>query len=193
MVDPGRITGLILAGGQGSRLGGVDKGLQVFDGLPLAQRALQRLAPQVGRTMISANRHLDEYRRLQVPVWPDEGTPGSFAGPLAGFLAGLRHCDTPYLLTVPCDCPHFPPDLAAHLAEGLVAAGADLALARTPTGLEPAFCLMKRELLASLARYVASGKRKVERWTAGERRTEVLFDDSTAFFNINTPDDLARA
>lgn len=191
MVDPAQITGLVLAGGQGSRLGGVDKGLQVFEGQPLAKRALQRLTPQVGRVMLSANRHLDDYRRWGVPVWPDEGA--GYEGPLAGFLAGLQHCGTPYLVTVPCDCPHFPADLVARLSQALAAADADLAIARTPQGLEPAFCLMKRELLPSLQGFMQTRQRKIERWTAGERRAEALFDDPAAFFNINTPDDLAQA
>jgi molybdenum cofactor guanylyltransferase len=193
VVDRDQITGLILAGGQGSRLGGVDKGLQVFDGLPLAQRALQRLAPQVGRVMISANRHLDVYRHMGSPVWPDEPSATGYEGPLAGFLAGLLHCDTPYLVTVPCDCPHFPANLVLRLSEALADADADLAIATTPLGLEPAFCLMKRELHTSLQRFMATGQRKIEGWTAGHRRAEVLFDDPAAFFNINTPDDLAQA
>ncbi|MGY4828817.1 molybdenum cofactor guanylyltransferase MobA [Sphaerotilaceae bacterium SBD11-9] len=191
MADPAQITGLVLAGGQGSRLGGVDKGLQLFAGQPLAQRALQRLTPQVGRLMLSANRHLDDYRRWGVPVWPDESA--GYEGPLAGFLAGLQHCSTPCLVTVPCDCPHFPADLVPRLSQALAQADADLAIARTPQGLEPAFCLMKRELLPSLRRFMQSGQRKIERWTDGERRAEALFDDPAAFFNVNTPDDLARA
>ncbi|MBC7955074.1 MAG: molybdenum cofactor guanylyltransferase MobA [Cytophagales bacterium] len=192
MVEPREITGLILAGGQGSRLGGVDKGLQDFAGQPLARHALQRLAPQVGHVMISANRNLDVYRSLGVPVWPDAPSSTGYEGPLAGFLAGLQHCETPYLVTVPCDCPHFPVDLVKALAK----ADAEIAIAATRHGnetkLEPAFCLMKRELADSLLRYLQTGQRKIERWTAQHRRAEVVFDDVAAFFNINTPDDLAR-
>jgi molybdopterin-guanine dinucleotide biosynthesis protein A len=191
VVEPHEITGLILAGGQGSRLGGIDKGLQHFAGRPLVQHALLRLTPQVGRVMISANRNLASYRALGVPVWPDEPSSGGYEGPLAGFLAGLQHCETPYLVTVPCDCPHFPADLVKALAQ----ADADIAIAATRHGteikLEPAFCLMKRELADSLLRYLQTGQRKIERWTAQHRRAEVVFDDAAAFFNINTPDDLA--
>ena len=193
MLDKAQITGLILAGGQGSRLGGVDKGLQAFEGLPLVQHTLQRLAPQVGRVMISANRNLEVYQRLGVPVWPD-ATAG-YEGPLAGFLSGLAHVETPYLLTVPCDSPRFPADLALRLCEALQDETADVAIAATQREqdikLEPVFCLMKRERQANLQHYMQSGQRKIERWTAGQRRAVVVFDDAAAFANVNTPDELA--
>ncbi len=195
---PGRsqITGLILAGGQGSRLGGVDKGLQEFAGQPLFMHALQRIATQVDRVMISANRNLDAYARAGVPVWPDAPSTAGYEGPLAGFLAGLQHCETPYLVTVPCDCPNAPTDLVQRLSKALLDEDADIALAGVRHGdtvtLEPAFCLIKRELQASLLSYMQSGQRKIERWTAQHRRAEAVFDDERAFFNINTPGDLAR-
>src|SRR5580658_1275779 len=103
------ITGLVLAGGRGSRMGGIDKGLQAHHGVPLAQHALRRLAPQVATTMLSANRNLETYAAMGVPVWSDE--TADFSGPLAGMLAGLNHCGTEYLATVPCDAPDFPLDL----------------------------------------------------------------------------------
>src|SRR3954467_2445754 len=108
-MDRAHITGLVLAGGRGSRMGGVDKGLQLHLGEPLARHALDRIAPQVGPRMISANRNLDAYRAMGVPVWPD--AVSDYAGPLAGLLAGLQHADTPWLVTVPCDSPDFPDDL----------------------------------------------------------------------------------
>lgn len=192
MIERADITGLVLAGGQGSRLGGVDKGLQPYRGQPLALSALQRLAPQVGHVMLSANRNLDDYARWGVPVWPDPADLAGYQGPLAGFLAGLQHITTPYLATVPCDCPHFPTDLVARLADAMHD-DIDLVLARTAVGQEPAFCLMRRGLADDLRRYLESGERKVGRWMAQLRRAEVTFDDPAAFFNINTPDDLARA
>lgn len=195
MLDRAQITGLILAGGQGSRLGGVDKGLQAFEGLPLAQHALQRLAPQVGRMMISANRNLEIYERMGVPVWADEPSSSGHEGPLAGFLAGLARCETPYLVTVPCDSPRMPLDLVQRLWQALQDEAADVAVAATRRGgeikLEPVFCLMKRELQASLQSYMESGQRKIERWTAKQRRAEVVFADAVAFANVNTPDELA--
>ncbi len=197
--DREQITGLVLAGGQGSRLGGVDKGLQRFGTGTLASNALQRLRPQVGYAMISANRNHATYAQLGVPVWADETTASasvSYEGPLAGFLAGLRHCETPFMVTVPCDCPRFPDDLVQRLADALVSSGMELALAATRQGgtwrPEPAFCLMRREHADDLAAYLQTGQRSIERWAARFRRVDALFDDEDAFDNINTPGDLAR-
>lgn len=192
MADRSEITGLVLAGGQGSRLGGVDKGLQLYEGQPLALTALQRLAPQVGRVMLSANRHFDTYAHWGVSVWPDPAELSGYQGPLAGFLSGLEHADTPYLATVPCDCPHFPSDLVVRLAAAMHD-DIDLVTAQTSAGPEPAFCLMRRSVADGLRAYLNSGERKVGRWTSQLRRAEVGFDDPAAFFNINTPDDLASA
>ena len=114
-IDRDQITGVILAGGRGSRMGGADKGLQPYRGVPLAMHALLRLAPQVGEVMINANRNLAAYESMGAAVWPD--ALADYPGPLAGFLAGLEHCTTPYLVTVPCDSPHFPEDLVARLAQ----------------------------------------------------------------------------
>jgi molybdopterin-guanine dinucleotide biosynthesis protein A len=184
------ITGLILAGGRGSRMGGVDKGLQALHGVPLVQHAIDRLLPQVGALMISANRHLDDYRAFGVPVWPDE--PPDFAGPLAGFLAGLVHCRTPWLVTVPCDTPHFPEDLVARLA----AAAMDIALPVAPHDgqlrRQPAFCLMPAGLRDDLDAFVRGGGRKIEHWISRHAAADVRFDDATAFFNANTLEELRR-
>ncbi|MBS0593652.1 MAG: molybdenum cofactor guanylyltransferase MobA [Proteobacteria bacterium] len=197
MIERAQITGCVLAGGQGSRMGGLDKGLQPFRGLPLAQHALQRLAPQVGALMLNANRNPERYAAFGVPVWPDaiEG----FAGPLAGFAAGLAHCATPWLLTVPCDTPLFPADLAVRLAAAADAAGAALAYACTREDgrvlPQPAFCLMHASLLASLERYLAEGGRKITPWARAEGAAAAVFDrpgdDPTAFANANTPAELA--
>ena len=188
------ITGLILAGGRGSRMGGVDKGLQNHLGIPLAMHALMRLSPQVGHMMINANRNLGAYESFGVPVWPD--ALADYPGPLAGFLAGLEHCETPYLVTVPCDTPQFPEDLVARLAAALERDGAEIAMAST-TGadgvqVQPVFCLMKSTLMESLVSFTQSGQRKIDRWTAGHRCVEVPFDDEAAFFNANTNDELRQ-
>jgi molybdopterin-guanine dinucleotide biosynthesis protein A len=186
------ITGLVLAGGRGSRMGGVDKGLQTWQGLPLAMHALLRLEPQVGQVMISANRNLAAYRSMGVPVWPDP-LP-DYAGPLAGWLAGLEHCETRYLVTVPCDTPNFPPDLVERLAEALEREGAEIAMAAAPEGgvvrTQPVFCLLEAALMPSLVRYLHEGGRKVDRWTARHRCAEVVFPDAGAFFNANTAEEL---
>ncbi len=197
MLEPTDITGLILAGGRGSRMGGADKGLQNHLGVPLAMHALLRLAPQVGHVMINANRNLGAYESFGVPVWPD--AQADYAGPLAGFLAGLEHCETPYLVTVPCDTPNFPLDLVDRLAQALHDQDAEMAMAATHThgehGVEgvqvqPVFCLMKSSVLESLVRFTQSGQRKIDRWTAGHRCCQVVFDDAPAFFNANTADEL---
>ena len=192
-IPPEQITGLVLAGGRGSRMGGVDKGLQNHRGVPLALHAVLRLRPQVGQVMINANRNLGAYESLGVPVWPD--TVSDFAGPLAGMLVGLEHCETEWLVTVPCDTPAFPQDLVERLAKGALAAGADLAMAATreADGLvqrQPVFCLMRAMLLESLADFLNRGERKIDRWTATLRHTEVVFDDAAAFFNANTAEEL---
>ncbi|MDE2047586.1 MAG: molybdenum cofactor guanylyltransferase MobA [Betaproteobacteria bacterium] len=197
MIAPCAITGLVLAGGRGQRMGGADKGLQPFRGTPLALHALQRLAPQVGRVMINANRNLDSYAGFGVPVWPDApvaapatDAPVEFAGPLAGFIAGLQHCDTPYLVTMPCDVPLFPHDLVARLAAALQAAGADAASVATGAQLQPVFCLMRAALRDSLQRYLQGGGRKVDAWLAQQHAVVVPFDDEAAFANVNTQAEL---
>ena len=187
------ITGLVLAGGQGTRMGGLDKGLQSFLGQPLALHALERLRPQVGALMLSANRHMSDYAALGVPVWPD--ADAEFAGPLAGMLAGLNHCSTPYLATVPCDAPLFPADLVARLAAALAAEGAEIAMAIAPDAAgvlrsQPVFCLLAAGMRDSLAQFLQAGGRKVGAWTTGRRTVSVAFHDPQAFFNANTPAEL---
>jgi len=189
------ITGLILAGGRGSRMGGVDKGLQNHRGLPLAMQALLRLQPQVGTVLINANRNLSAYESMGAEVWPD-AVP-DYPGPLAGFLAGLEHCHTPWLLTVPCDTPHFPTDLAARLAEAAHAADAEVAMAATRDAdgtlqRQPVFCLLRASLLESLVQFIQSGQRKVDRWTDQHRHVDVAFADAAAFDNANTLEELRR-
>ena len=194
MIAPDQITGLILAGGRGSRMGGVDKGLQNHQGSTLAMHALLRLCPQVGALMINANRNLAAYEAMGAPVWPD-ALP-DYAGPLAGFLAGLEHCETPYMVTVPCDSPLFPLDLVERLAQALEAHGAEIAMAATREGgllqAQPVFCLMKTELMESLIRFTQGGQRKIDRWTAQHHCVEVAFDDPLAFANANTPAELQQ-
>ena len=188
MIDRDDITGLVLAGGRGSRMGGVDKGLQAHLGMPLAMHALLRLSPQVGEVIINANRNLAAYESMGAPVWPD-ALP-DYPGPLAGFLAGLEHCATPYLATVPCDSPHFPADLVARLAERLDADAAEIAIAATREDgelrLQPVFCLMNATVVESLIRFTGTGQRKIDAWTATLRHVAVEFDDARAFINANT-------
>lgn len=192
MVEPG-ITGLILAGGRGTRMGGVDKGLQSFQGEPLVLHALRRLRPQVTTVAISANRHLTTYEAHGVPVWPDP-LP-DYPGPLAGMLSGLMQARTPWLLTVPCDAPRFPADLASRLHLAALAEQADLALPVTDRP-QPAFCLVATSLRDSLSRFLREGQRKVETWTRQHRCVHVPFDlpgdDPLAFANLNTLEELRQ-
>ncbi|MDQ2734303.1 MAG: molybdenum cofactor guanylyltransferase MobA [Pseudomonadota bacterium] len=187
------ITGLVLAGGRGTRMGGVDKGLQMHLGVPLAQHALQRLRPQVGALAVNANRHLAQYEAMGVPVWPD--ALAEYPGPLAGMLAGMQRCRTPYLVTVPCDTPNFPLDLVARLAGGFEPEGdMAMAVAREDGVLhrQPVFILMKIGLRESAAAFLQSGRGKIGLWASQHRCSEVIFEDASAFFNANTSADLAQ-
>ncbi len=198
MIEIEAITGLILAGGRGSRMGGVDKGLQNHQGMSLAMHAVLRLGGQVGSLMINANRNLGAYESMGVPVWPD--SLADYAGPLAGFLTGLEHCETPYLVTVPCDSPNFPDDLVQRLAQALSAEDAEIAMAASyemqgdapRLQVQPVFCLMKSELIESLVRFTQSGQRKIDKWTAMHRCVLVPFDDGQAFANANTLEELQQ-
>lgn len=192
-MDPVDITGIVLAGGRGARMGGADKGLQNFNGVPLALHTLLRLQPQVGEALINANRNLSAYESFGVPVWPD-ALP-DFAGPLAGFLTGLEQAQTPWLVTVPCDTPLFPQDLVQRLADAAEHEDAEIAMASAPEAdgqlrPQPVFCLLRRELLESLVRFTHGGGRKIDAWTAQHRAVLVPFnqpgDDPRAFFNANT-------
>ena len=176
-------------------MGGVDKGLQPLHGQPLAKLALQRLRPQVQALMLNANRHLDLYARLGVPVWPDAWP--DHPGPLAGMAAGLAHCETPWLATVPCDTPGFPGDLVARLLDAAVSQGAELAMAATREAdgrvqPQPVFCLLGTGLLGSLEAFLQGGQRKIDRWTAQHRCATVVFERADDFYNINTLEELER-
>lgn len=191
-MDTSQITGLILAGGRGTRMGTVDKGLQMFRGAPMALHVLMRLSPQVGYVMINANQNIAPYEGFGVPVWQDEMQ--GFAGPLAGLQTGMVHCDTDYLVTAPCDSPFLPADLVERLAAGLEEKNADLAVAVTGAGdtrqAHPVFCLAKASLLPHLTLYLQEGGRKFDKWYASLNVAEVHFDEEDAFRNINTREEL---
>jgi molybdopterin-guanine dinucleotide biosynthesis protein A len=188
------ITGLILAGGRGSRMGGVDKGLQPLRGRPMAAHVIERLSPQVGALIINANQNEAAYRGFGLPVWPDR-TAG-FAGPLAGLETGLAHCTTRYLASVPCDSPFLPADLVARLAAALEGSGARLAFAVTGSGAsrqpQPVFCLLEVGLLPHLTDFLQQGGRKIDAWYRTLDAVEVRFPDEAAFRNINTLEELRQ-
>ena len=199
MIEQHSITGLVLAGGLGQRMGRRDKAMLPLHGQPLLQHIVQRLAPQVGPLAINVNTPTEDYTALAMPLWPDD-LPGH-CGPLAGLQSALRRATTPYVLSVPCDTPLLPPDLATSLAAGLLAHDADLAIAVTEEPDDasgelvrrrhPVFCLVKKSALPQLDAYLAAGERKVGAWPGPLRVAEVLFPDSRAFRNINTPEQLA--
>lgn len=184
------VSGIILAGGRGSRMGAADKGWIEFEGRPLIEHVLERLTPQVDDIVISANRSLERYRALGHPaigdVYPD------FAGPLAGLHAALPHTRHSLVVSVPCDCPAFPSDLVARLEEALSTTGADVAVATAGGRVHPVFCLCRRTVWNSLDAFLRSGGRKVDAWYAQLAHVEVSFDDQAAGFrNLNAPEDLA--
>ncbi len=184
------VTGVVLAGGQGSRMGGVDKGLQPFRGKPMAAHVIERLAPQVDELLVNANRNAEAYASFGHRVVADEIE--GFAGPLAGFERGLAHAQGALVVTVPCDSPFLPLDLVARLRTALEGGGAELAVAKTGEQAHPVFSLMRRAVLPSLQRFLAGGERKIDRWYAALSVVEVSFDDEAdAFLNINTRDELA--
>ena len=186
---PERITGLVLAGGLGRRMGGVDKGLSLLDGEPLVEHIIRRLAPQVGQLIINANQNHDIYAGFGCPVVGDRIT--GYAGPLAGLEAGLAACTTPYLLTVPCDSPLLPADLVSRLAACLTAHKASIAVARTGEQLHPVFSLIRSDELPELQAFINAGGRRMEAWLRRLCWAPCPFDDCPeAFANINTPDEL---
>ena len=192
MTQAADITGVVLAGGQGRRMGSVDKGLVLLHGRPMVQHVLERLAPQVGEILINANQHVAEYAALGHRVIPD--AIGGFAGPLAGLHVALTHAAHPTVATVPCDSPFLPADLVSRLRAALDADDAELAVARTFDQPHPVFALVRKRVLPHLARFLEGGGRKIDAWYATLAIIEVAFDDEAdAFRNINTLDELQHA
>ena len=184
-----KITGLILAGGRGSRMGSIDKGLQSFRGKPMVAHVLARFTPQVDEVLINANRSLEEYAAFGHGVIAD--AIDGFAGPLAGLHIGMTHASHPLIATVPCDSPFLPADLVARLSTAMQRENADLAVARTFDQPHPVFCLTKSSLAPHLQAFLESGQRKIDKWYASLQVVEVQFDDEeSAFSNINTVDEL---
>jgi molybdopterin-guanine dinucleotide biosynthesis protein A len=184
-LNTARITGVVLAGGQGRRMGGVDKGLKRLRGKPMVQWVIERFSPQVDELLINANQNHDAYAEYGHRVIPDE--IGGFAGPLAGLHRGLSEARHDLVATVPCDSPFLPSDVVARLRAGLEQNDAELAVARTGDQPHPVFCLCRKRVLPSLSAYLESGGRKIDAWYAVLKVAEVAFDDEAdAFSNINT-------
>jgi molybdopterin-guanine dinucleotide biosynthesis protein A len=184
------ITGVILAGGLGRRMGGGDKGLRALRGRPMVAWVVERFSPQVDELLINANQNADRYATFGHRVIAD--VIGGHAGPLAGLHAGLSAAAHPLVATAPCDSPFLPVDVVARLRAALTAADAQLAVARTGDQPHPVFCLCRRDVLPHLEQFLAGGGRKIDAWYASLRVVEVPFDDNAAAFsNINSPEELA--
>lgn len=187
-----QITGIMLAGGQGQRLGGADKGLLLLAGKPLATHVAAVITAQVSRVIISANRNLDQYSALGYTVIEDERGP--FLGPLAGIAAALAAVTTELALVVPCDTPFLPQDLCSRLYTALQQQQAEIAIAHDGQQLQPLCVLLRRKLLDSLNTELAAGHLKVQRWMVGQRHCVVDFSDqANAFININSATELTEA
>lgn len=185
------ITALVLAGGQGSRMGGCDKGLQTLHGQPLVAWVVAALAPQAGALLISANRNRERYAEFGCPVIADDPAAswGESAGPLAGLHAGLSQCATPWLLSAPCDVPELPADLAVRLTVAACRENLLLAVANSAGRQHPVIALLHRDLLPDLERYLASGRRSVHGWQQGLAHAEVDFG-AGSLANLNTLEEL---
>jgi molybdopterin-guanine dinucleotide biosynthesis protein A len=184
-LETAKITGVILAGGQGRRMGSVDKGLQPLRGRPMVAWVIERFAPQVDEVLINANQNLERYVALGHRVIPDE--IAGYAGPLAGLHRGLTEAAYELVATVPCDSPFLPRDLVARLRAALELHEAEIAVAKTGDQPHPVFCLCRRSVRRGLAGFLAGGGRKIDAWYAKLKVVEVAFDDNPgAFSNVNT-------
>ena len=171
-------------------MNGVDKGLVALQQKPLIAHVIARLKPQVDEILINANREIKQYEAFGLPVLQDENV--EFIGPLAGFKLGLQYAKHDYVLTVPCDSPLLPLNLAQRLLDGMAASRMDIAVASSDENTHPVFCLMKKSVLPSLLEYIKSGERKVSAWQKSLKYVEVDFSDfDDVFVNLNTFEDLA--
>ena len=185
MIDRSQITGLILAGGQGRRMGHVDKGLQPFRGMPMASHVLMRLGMQADEVIVNTNQNLAAYESFGLPIVLD--IHGDHAGPLAGIHAGLSYATTDYLITAPCDVPLIPMDLVERMCQTMVAESADMVVAKTGDQVHPVFCLMPTSVTEHLDRFLKGNGRKIDAWYASFKVAEAVFDDCPdRFINVNT-------
>ena len=182
------VTGLILAGGRGQRMGGADKGWVVHDGRPLIVSVVERFGPQVGSLLISANRNIERYAALGTVVQDETALNEPFAGPLIGMLSGLRNARTEWVATVPCDAPYMPLDLVHRLMTALSVHRAPAACARVGDRLQPVFALVSTKSSDDLASAIGAGERATHRWLESLGVLPVDFDDAHAFANINRSD-----
>ena len=184
-----KISAIILAGGRATRMNGLDKGLVCLQKKPLVQYVIERITPQVDEVLLNANREIAQYETFNLPILQDGNS--DFMGPLAGFNLGLTHGKHDFLLTLPCDSPLIPHDIASRLMKALIEQDADIAVAKSGGYAHPVFSLMKKSVLPSLTNYLEQGERKVSTWQKSLNYIEVEFDDcDDAFVNVNTFEEL---
>lgn len=184
------ITGLILAGGKSTRMGGLDKALLPLNGRPMIEWVIDRFRPQVDSLILNCNSHEATLAALGYPIILD--VIAGYPGPLAGLHAGMTCANTELLACVPCDVPLLPGDMVVRLHQALATAKADIAVARTSSGLQPTFLLCRCTLGPSIEDFLAGGGRAFQHWLTRQRHVEVAFADEAAFSNINTPQDMER-
>lgn len=191
MTTKQEVTALVLAGGRGRRMGGVDKGLIELRGTPIIERILDVLEPQCDHVIINANRNIDQYSVYGHPVLTD--SLADYQGPLAGFAVGMKHAKTPYIVTLPCDAPELPADYVERMVKTLSDKQADIAVAHDGKRLQPVYALIKTRLLDNLNQFLERGDRKIDIWYAQNNTTNVDFSDVHDMFNnINTPEQQAQ-
>jgi len=191
MMKPAKITALILAGGDGVRMGRQNKGLMKCKGRPMIEYALQQITPQVQNILISANADLDQYQRYHWPVLTD----GEYkdCGPLAGIYQALVNCPTDFLLTLPCDAPEVSSVYAQRMWQAIQNTEQDCVVASSPQGLEPVFALLATRCKKQLADYLQQGGRRTGEWISQLNPVIVDFSDQQQMFtNLNTPENMAH-
>jgi molybdopterin-guanine dinucleotide biosynthesis protein A len=183
-----QITGIVLAGGRGQRMGGIDKGLVPLNGRPMVAHVLDALRPQVGAILINANRNLEQYGAFGYEVVPD--AQDGYLGPLAGLASGMQSATTPYVVTVPCDSPLLGEGIVKRLYDSLMKDEAEICVAHDGERTHPVFTLLKRELLPSLLAFLDAGDRKIDRWFANHKLAVAYFADMPqVFVNVNSPEE----
>ncbi len=190
-IPPDQITGLVLAGGRAKRMNTQDKGLIDCDGRPLISYAIDVLNQVCSDILINANRSLEQYKAFGMPVIQDATT--TFDGPLAGILAGLNVASTPYLISVPCDCPKLEADTLRRLVQALETKNGEISMPHDGSRAHPVIMALRTHLAPSLSAQLAAGERKIDRWT--QKHECVLIDCSDnpdQFLNVNTPEDLQQ-
>lgn len=187
-ISPQDLTALILAGGEGRRMGGEDKGLISWQGRPFIDYALDAIPADISRTLISCNRNIDQYQKYGETVQDNDAR---YEGPLAGIYAAMRVATTPFIFVLPCDSPLLPKDLYQYLVSAIKASDADICYVDDGIQKQYLFALIRTNLEQSLKDYLAAGNRQVHRWYKQHQFIEAnLSEQQSAFRNVNRREDL---